>query len=160
MNQTNGKNQYRCHFCQKMCRVSGRAGKYGKYARWQCCQQCKGVYFAVGPKSRLKAIHFHVVHPKQEDSFYTLEIDYKDNESRIEYWSPPNHTITFASSLLQLSGGSYTVRGTNKSFTFGVSAGKIIWDPEPEHLLTLPKCLKDITPKNVYEKIKMYILFS
>jgi hypothetical protein len=160
MNQTNGKNQYRCHFCQKMCKVSDRAGKYGKYARWQHCSKCKDVFFAVGPAARLKAVHFHVPNPKQEDSYYTLEIDYKANETRIDYWSPPTQNLTFTGSLLNLTGGSYTVRGANKSFTFGVSAGKIVWDPQPDRILTLNKPLKDINPKNVYEKIKMYILFS
>lgn len=156
---TNGKNQYRCHFCQKMCKVSGRAGKYGKYARWQICKCCPGTYFAVGPKARLKGIHFHIPNPKREDSHYTLEIDYKNNQTRIDYWVPPDFTFT-GGIIGNLSGGSYTIRYANKTFTFGVTANKIVWDPQPERLITLPKCLKDITPKNVYDRMMMYVIFS
>ena len=164
----NEKNQYRCHFCQRMCRQTEHAGGYGKNAHWYSCKFCRNVFFAAGPKNRLEAIHYHI--DKNKESYYTLEIDYRKNETRLDYWSLPDieaaspsitgGNITICGGTLQLSSGTYYIGGTGQTFSFTVKGSTTIWDKIPQRVITFSKCLDNLTPKNVNEKLKMYILFS
>lgn len=160
MNRMNGKNQYRCHFCEKMCKpLNQKCPEYSKHTRMHYCTFCD-VHFAVGPKCRVHGAHFAAMDPKTEKNIYSLKINYKDNKTQIDYleWTDqPDTTV--------ISGWWPVVPGT--TYTIASASGQTwTWTVPPKHrhivkpIMTLDKALKDINPNNVYEKIKMYILFS
>lgn len=155
----NDKNRARCPYCNKLCnRLQGLCLGYGKYAKWQECPECK-TKFAVGPKAILRGARYKVQDPKEPENYYVLEVNYKQNNTWIYYYYRPDHQITMTSDL---SPGQYTVTASSgKTYEFGISVGgKIRWGFSEKSILKLEKAVKDITPDNAYDKIKMYILFS
>lgn len=154
----NGKNQAKCPYCNKFCKkTSNTCVGYGKYAKWQECPECK-TKFAVGPKATLKGARYKVLDPKNDDAYYVMEVNYKQNWTWIYHYARPDYQLTTNS---QLGPGSYVMTGASGFTHFEVSSGgRIKWAHSEKSILKLEKAVKDVTPENVYDKIKMYILFS
>ncbi len=139
MNRMNGRNQYRCHFCNNMCGKPRNASckELSKHACWHTCWDCC-VSYAVGPKISLKGMKFWQSDPKEPKDFYQMLINYKNKNTIIShfkeyhypaYYEYPNHKIG------------------KKEYRYN-------------KLLELAKPLSNINPENLLDKIKMYILFS
>jgi hypothetical protein len=168
MNRMNGKNQYRCHFCEKICErpLVSKCPEFGKYARWHGCWKCN-VMYAVGPKCTIRGVQFWTADPKSsEGSSYQMLIDFKNKKTKIDHYEARETEYTFTGGSLYLSPGDKIIIGsdpTNEHIVTSVSNGSYK-AKRKEYLFTnvlkLDKALNGITPKNVYEKIKMYILFS
>lgn len=155
----NNKNQAKCPYCHKFCKkVQGLCVGYGKYAKWQECPECK-TKFAVGPKATLKGAKYKVLDPRNDDAYYTMEINYKNNTTWIYHYRRPDYQLTTAS---QLTPGNYSVSSVTpgKTYNFAFTGGRLIWSHSEQSVVKLEKAVKDITPENVSDKIKMYILFS
>jgi hypothetical protein len=135
----NGKNQYRCHFCNKICGNprNDRCKEFGKYARWQSCWNCE-VSYAIGPKISLKAIKLWKHDPNEPKNFYQMLIDYKHKNTIISYFPKYVYPAYYEYP-------NYPFRGQEYRY---------------QKLLDLSKPLNNITPNNLLEKIKMYLLFS
>lgn len=142
-----------------MCQpLNEKAKGFSKHARWHYCKTCD-VHFAIGPKCVVHGIQFGVADPKTERNIYHMLIDCKHNTTRIDYleWTEEPEIV--------LTGGYTVVPGTTYNIT---SSNGSTWTwtvpPKRRHIIkpvvTLNKSLTGITPENVYEKIKMYILFS
>lgn len=155
----NGKNQAKCPYCHKFCKkVEGLCVGYGKHAKWQQCPQCK-TKFAVGPKCTLRGARYKVPNPKEEDTYYIMDVNYKANHTWIYYYSRPEYKLSTSEGLVP---GHYSVMSTTPGQTYGFcyTGGRIKWNHSEKSIVKLEKAIKDITPENVYDKIKMYILFS
>jgi hypothetical protein len=165
MNRMNGKNQYRCHFCNKMCRpLNTKCPQFSKHARWHFCETCD-VHFAVGPKCVVRGIKFQIADLKSEGSMYRMIIDFKNKKTIIDHYEFRETEYTFTGSYSFRPGDTVIIGSdpTNKHVVTSVSNDSFN-AKRKEYLFTnvlkLDKSLNSITPKNVYEKIKMYILFS
>lgn len=136
-------NQYRCHFCNKICKKIGKAKGYSKYAFWHLCSNCPNKpSFAVGPASKIKGILFSVPIPKdnrwENDENYQLETNYKTKQTKI--------------SIITKKYYHHTSRVGDRWYSEVCNRTR--------NLLTLDNCVNNITPQNVLDKIKMYLLFS
>lgn len=135
VNKMTGRNEYRCHFCNKLCQKCGKAEGYTKYAQWHYCNNCPAeVWFAVGPTSKIKGMTLSV--KDKEDKEYRMEINYKTKRTKI-----------------------YQMVSTQEA-VWGLHDVEYVKKYVRKDILTLDKCVNDVTPENVMEKIKMYILFS
>lgn len=135
----NGKNQYRCHFCNKICGAprDNRCKEFGKYARWQTCWDCR-VSYAVGPKISLKGLKLWQSDPNKPKNFYQMLIDFKHKNTTIGYFEEYTYPSYYGYPNHSVKGKEYHYK----------------------KLLELSKPLININPENFLEKIKMYILFS
>jgi len=143
-----GRNEYRCHFCNKTCKKGRKAEEYSKHAMWHYCENCPStctknpvnIYYAVGPCSKIKGIQFSVPDKDDKRNSYNMEISYKEKQTRIFrhelYKDPIEDRI---SSFLYIQSRPYY---TSKD------------------IIILDKIINDVTTKNVMDKMKMYILFS
>lgn len=155
----NGNNQAKCPYCLRFCKkIQGVCLGFGKHAKWQECPECK-TKFAVGPKATLRGARYKVSDPREPDNYYIMEINYKSKTTWIYHYSRPDYKL---STNCDLGPGQYTVTGSSGStYNFGVSVGgRIRWAHSEKSILRLDKAVRDITPSNVFDKIKMYILFS
>ncbi len=134
-------NQYKCKFCHGGCErpKHSSAQEYGKYARWQTCWKCN-VSFAVGPYLSLKALKLSIRDPENKDNLYQVVVDLKNNQTYINYFEE-DKTPRYRGLFFYNSG-----RNQNQ-YIF-------------KRLLELPRAINSITPKNLMEKIKLYLLFS
>lgn len=160
MNQMDGKNQYRCHFCMKMCKpLQEKCPEFSKHARWHYCRNCD-THFAVGPKCTLQGVQFGVADPKTEKNIYHMLINFKRNKTRIDYmdWTDELDITLTGTGLVLVPGTTYTITSRNGgSWTYTVPPK---WRHKVKPIITLDKAVKGVTPKNALDKIKMYILFS
>jgi hypothetical protein len=143
-----GKNQYRCHFCNKICTKSRKAEEYSKHAHWHYCKNCSAactkksvtIHYAVGPCNRIKGIQFSVSDEDDKRCSYNMEINYKKKQTRIfRYELHKDPMKDRISSFLYIA--------LRPFFT-------------SKDIVTLDKIVNDITPENVMDKMNMYILFS
>jgi len=136
-----GRNEYRCHFCNKVCKKGKKAEEYSKHARWHYCSNCPiEVYYAVGPCSRIKAIQFAVPDEDDKRNSYRMEINYKKSQTKISRYELHKDPMEGRpSAFLYIPMRPYY---TNKN------------------IVTLEKCVNDVTPQNAMDKMNMYILFS
>ena len=169
MNKTNGYNQYRCHFCEKMCRnTNQKCSEFSKHARWHHCDTCD-VFFAIGPASRVQGARFAAFDPNNEENIYTLTVNYKKKKTKINYLEKYKYNRSIdVSAISGNATGNIVVTGIGHlppGCTFRTSSGQTfvvppIKDYYIKELLSLDKAVKDVTPQNALDKIKMYILFS
>ena len=161
-----GHNQYRCHFCEKMCRnTNQKCPEFSKHARYHRCETCDA-YYAIGPAARVQGARFAVFDPNNEENIYTITVNYKQKKTKIHYLEKCKYNRSIDTSAFNgykfiITGGGTYPPGT----TFTTTSGQTFTIPYPngfyiKELLVLDKAVKDITPKNALEKIKMYILFS
>lgn len=126
----NGFNQYICDFCQQPCRRFASAKQYGNKFKWQKCQTC--------PIEILYAVHptgiirAIMFNITNKGNIYQLIINKKSEKTEINYLKP--YSVSY--------------NGQPKTHYYH------------ETLLTLDSCVNGVTPQNVLEKIKLYILFS
>lgn len=166
MNRMNGKNQYRCHFCEKLCAPPvAKCLEFGKHCRWQRCNRCD-VSFAVGPKCTVRGMRFIVSDPKKDKSFYQLLINFKEQKTKIDYYDARVAEYAFTGGGTFIYPGAKIVVGSDQTNVYTVTSvqNNMYKASRKEYLfkniLNLDKAPTHITPENVLEKIKMYILFS
>jgi len=127
----NGFNQYICQFCQQPCKNSIGCKRYGKKARWQRCTNCPvEIGYAINIKGIVQCIIF--LSPNTNEDHYQLSIDYKEQHTTIQF--------------LKIE---YYMYGKRRQKSW-----------KSDQLLQIEHCVKGITPDNVYDKIKTYLLFS
>jgi hypothetical protein len=171
VNRMTGHNQYRCHFCEKMCRKTNqKCPEFSKHARYHRCETCD-VYFAIGPACRVQGARFAVFDPNNKDNIYTITVNYKKKKTKIHYLEKHKYQRMYDHNIdmTAMYGYQFVITGCGTKLppgtTFTTASGQTFTIPDPsgfhiKELLTLDKAVKDITPKNALEKIKMYILFS
>lgn len=140
MRRMNGRNQYLCHFCNHPCtrpNKKDRCTEYGKHARWNYCWDCH-VCYAVASGARLKAVKLWQREIGAHKNFYQVLIDYQSNNTTISHFKDDTYEFTI---------GGKTYYAQPKSYRY-------------KKLLEFPKTLNQINPKNMMEKIKIYLLFS
>lgn len=107
-----------------------RKTKMSKNRYWHICKTCN-----VGHLVSLQGVLFITdLELKVDPNRYHVSIDYDSNQSNIEYWTPEN----------------WVSDRTGKKYTRYIV----------QKLLTLDFCIKDLTPLNIKDKIKTYLLFS
>ena len=127
----NGRNQYICDYCGCPCQRSKiKSPENGRRVYWQRCLGCNTRY-AVTSKGIIKRKILSCLDPKNNDISYQADVQCK------------YHRTIF-------------IRTTNLNFRN--KHGRIGHDQVM--LMELPTALYDITPTNMYNKIKTYILFS
>ena len=127
----NGYNKYLCQFCLQPCSNSIGCKRYGKKARWQRCRNCPiEIAYAINSKGIVQCIMF--LSPNANEDHYQLNIDYKEQNTIIQF----------------LKKVCYTHNNKKQSS----------W--KSNRLLQIDHCVKEITPANVKDKIKTYLLFS
>lgn len=90
--------------------------------------------------SRVKGILFSVPDREDKNKYFRMEINYKTKQTKI---------YKFESN----------VKGW---FPEGVAQQYLTWRTgfKQTDIMTLEKCVNDVTPENVMDKMNMYILFS
>lgn len=131
----NGFNQYICEYCHNPCRREskkhrGNAKYLGNKVRWQSCDTCQ-VHYAVHPTGQVRQKKINIPDPKGNGSLYQFEIDYRNNCSRVVY--------------LERDRRIYRTR---------------IFQYVHKVLLEFDHTVNDISPSNIEQKIKTYLLFS
>jgi hypothetical protein len=135
---------YRCHFCKEICGKDDRALEYSKHSRWYRCDNCPiQIAYAVGPTSQVKGILFSIKDKDNKNKSLRMEINYKTKQTRIY--------------MVEMNIKGWHPDPTNTYLRWTESWKKSYNETD---IITLKKCVNDVTPENALDKINMYILFS
>lgn len=124
----NGFNQYLCNFCQQPCKRKLKVQGYGK-AREQLCNGCSAVY-VVNTRGIVRAMILFCNHPKIENRWFNIKIDYKNSKSLISVM---------------------------EKITYSDGEVRYISETDP---IEVSYCIKGLNPQNFLEKIQTYLTFS